>query len=58
MKLLDHQVCPTDAASRQRIVRRLSLAEPVAKAVRRNDVEYLPRNPVAFFDVELREFLV
>jgi hypothetical protein len=30
----------------------LSLTEPVAKAVRRDDIEHLPRDAVALFDVE------
>jgi hypothetical protein len=37
---------------------RLSLTKPVTKAVWRNDVEHLARDPVVLFDVEFREFLV
>jgi hypothetical protein len=36
----------------------LSLTEPVAKAVRRDDIEHLPRDIVMAFDVELGECLV
>ena len=35
-----------------------SFAEPITKAVRRNDVEHLPRDPVALFDIELGQLLL
>ena len=36
----------------------LSLAEPIAKAVRRNDVEHFPRHAAVFFSGEVGEFLL